>query len=242
MSMLEKAAGAAAAFAKIKCQSCKHVLNGDDLLKAAGQIELGFIVCPKCAEVINANVGPFFNSRLISKKHIHSVPRFKLYNSGGMIQLEVPWASRTTWYFLLFGIIWCSMLMFTHMYAPSKGLAVDIFSISMMITPLVIPIIYLRNQTFIVVTKSELRMFPGPIPIGRRKTIASVSIAGLSIFQQIDHNDNLIHKEYVNVDLKDGTSFRLCATTSLNESLFVERTIEDFLGIEDDPSKDVVGA
>jgi hypothetical protein len=75
---------------------------------------------------------------------------------------------------------------------------------------------------------------------GQVINVADIANLSLERIEGGQQNDRKVFKHFVNIQLKNGNIIRLCKVQDMNEGMYVEKLLEDKLGLKDDPKLDRV--
>lgn len=166
--------------------------------------------------------------------------------ADGGLKFVVPWKNSGSKFIFFFGLFWF-VLVTMMMGALAKAPAVALFGIIFLgffeligIALLVAGILPLINKRQILITKDFISVSDFPLWTKKITRHPCDQIKNLSIRRRSNGtvNDRPIFSQAVFIHPKDGKSFKLCGAPTVQDAVFIERTIENFLGIEDDKSLD----
>lgn len=165
--------------------------------------------------------------------------------TAGGIQLTYRWFSPILFFLLFFCIAWDGFLIFWYSMGIGAGGQIGAAALLFFLFPIChvavgIGLTYFviagfLNRTWIDATRDELRVRHGPVPWKGNKTLAVEDVDQL--YCSFDgQNSQSSHSYCVSVLLKDGRKEKLISMLHADdEARYIERTIEDFLGLEHRP-------
>lgn len=98
------------------------------------------------------------------------------------------------------------------------------------------------NTTTILLKSNKIAFWTKPFSMNSGQIVNGADIANLSL-ERIEggrQNRRKIFKHFVNIQLKNGDLIHLCKVQDMNEGIYVEKLLEDKLGLKDDPNLDRV--
>jgi transcription elongation factor Elf1 len=242
-----------------KCPKCTHQFTQEDVHKAESQIKSGVLVCPSCQHLLGHST-PTQSNQLFDKTIYKPSADLKFtQNQNGTLSFSLPWKTKMTSIILLFGFVWLSMCgIAIYMSIKSGGATIngvyttDLGKIKNMMGLFCIPgfltlsfgLVQFLNKRQITVSRSLISFFDEPLWSLKLTRIDPKNIMNLAV---VRHTTGTVNGQRqfahaVNVHFKDGQAIKLCNANSLADALFVEQTIEKFLGITDNQSLDELNA
>jgi Zn ribbon nucleic-acid-binding protein len=229
-----------------KCPQCSHQLAIEDLgeTEASGEPH-----CPKC----HFPLGPIARSSAIKldKSQAFATPQVKVIERGSEFKIEIKWLSRASGFVIFFaslwnGIVWLTLypFVFDPSRAPTES-QVYLFLGAFVLIGLWLAyqaICEIFNTTTIRLQANKLSFWTKPFPTQGGHVIEVANIANLALerSQSGKQNGQTVFKHFVNIQLTNGKSVRLCKVQDLNEGLYVEKLLEEKLGLKDNPALDRV--
>lgn len=100
----------------------------------------------------------------------------------------------------------------------------------------------LFNTTTILLKDDKVTFWTKPFSLSTRKAVDVADIANFSLERAKNGTDNgrKVFKHYVSIKLKNGNLIRLCKVRDMNEAAYVEKLLEDKLGLKDDANLDQI--
>lgn len=166
--------------------------------------------------------------------------------ADGGLKLVVPWKNSGSVFLLFFGGFWFGLVTLM-MITISRTTNVPIFALLFLsvfeligVALLTAGILPMFNKRQLLVTKDFITVSDFPLWSKKTTRHSCVQIKNLSIRRKSNGtvNNKPLFSQEVYVHPKEGKSFKLCGAPTVQDAVFIERTIENFLGIEDDTSLD----
>jgi len=241
----------------LTCSSCSTVLTARNLSP-----HLGVVTCPKCGALQKLEAPPVgspmerllhaVSSRLLPpSRPVGPVPRperFTLQRSSFGGAISYRWFSFTSLFLVFFSLFWNSI---TFTFAVTMIAAQDWRGLLFLSLHLVVGIgvgwytlASLLNRTDIAVHSGALTVRWGPIWWPGQKTEPTKDIMQFWVAERIQRGKNGTTCAYdVMAILAEGASTSVIkGLPKLEEALFIEQTLEEWLSIDDQPVPGEVGS
>jgi DNA-directed RNA polymerase subunit RPC12/RpoP len=239
----------------LACSNCGAALPEPELDSRDGRT----VKCPFCGartplaipadQEVQASTATSTRSLTPRNDAIRSkVPRpdsVKMTQGPDGLRLSYRWFSPVFFFLLFFCIAWDSFLVFWYAMALGGKGPDGAFSLIAIIFPIAhvavgVGLTYFviagfLNRTTIDVNQDELRVAHGPVPWKGNRRIPTDDLDQLYSSQNRNQSENS-HSYAVSALLKDGRKVTLIGMFHNDEEArFIERTIEDYLGLEHHP-------
>jgi hypothetical protein len=162
---------------------------------------------------------------------------------GSIFILEKRWLSRTAKALMVIAGIWnvawiSAFFAVREGYLPFELLQDPIAKKAIIIAGLGLVIFALRaglNRTRIMIKNSKMVVSTSPIHWGSLAVYDVHQIAGMKLWQNHPKTGQPAFSFRVDMTLKDGRTVTLCPANDSNEAAYIEKTLEEFLTIEQTP-------
>lgn len=162
------------------------------------------------------------------------------------LRLTYRWFSPVFFFLLFFCIAWDSFLVFWYWMGLQGMAQAGPMAIIMLVFPIAhvavgIGLTYFTiagflNRTWIDVTRDSLSVRHGPVPWKGNKVLPVDNLDQLYCSVNAGDSSRNSQMQYcINALLKDGRKEKLSALQSADEARFIERSVEEFLGLQHHP-------
>lgn len=235
---------------KLSCPNCDQAIPAADV-----NIALAIAKCGSCDQVFNfAKEVGLPALRPDKKNPVPMPPKFAVEELGSELVVRWSWYSHAVWFLLFFCIfwdgfliVWYSVVLFGMVAATggSAGHGAGLFGLIFLLFPLIhvavgVSLTYFVfcsfiNRTEIRVSQGELTVRHGPLPWFGNHTLATVDIGQLYCSEKVRNNRRGYNVHYdLNIMRTDQTKLSLLTLEELDQVLFLEQKLEEFLRIEDE--------
>ena len=232
---------------EIKCKNCASTLRDEEV-----NIETGLAKCRVCKAVFQITPAAVASQPPMQEwidryeneyKNVARPKRFKLNQDGSELTIVYPWSRLAGCFLTFFALAWNAIVsLFVVMGVATGELAVLLFMIPFILVGLGTAygaLVNIFNKTRLTLSRGALKIQHFPIPAPGNKTLQTSDIQQFFVEEVIVHHSSRhggssTHPTYHLKYLDTGnTRHKLLSMTTAEEALFLEKTIEDFLGIED---------
>ena len=230
---------------RLECQSCSSALTLADI-----DTTTGLARCSHCASVYD--LGGWRTGGLSEdlrgprvRPRVAMPPKIQVETTSGGFEVSWRWLKFQVFFLIPFCIAWDSFLFFW--YAQALGGAGDEAGWIMVVFPIAhvavgvgltwYTLALLVNRTRLSVMRGFLRVKIGPLPWRGNLRVPSSALAQLFVKEKVHHHSNGVSRTYhVWAILRDGTQKKLVSgLDELDQALWLEQEIENWLGIRDQP-------
>jgi hypothetical protein len=218
-----------------KCSNCGAVLEAEP--SADGMVRCGY-----CGGM----------TRLAPPAPLRPLPtasrRVQVLDTGTELTLRYRWFTPVALFLVFFCIAWDSFLIFWYAMAFGGGapcifIIFPIAHVAVGVGLSYFTLALLLNSTEVRLTRYELSIRHGPLPWRGNQTLAADDIRQLYCKRQIRHGKNGVSITYdVHALLKDGQGIKLLSgLNDEQQALFIEKRLEQWMGIRDQAVEGEVG-
>ncbi len=234
----------------LRCPFCNYKFQVQDF-ELSSNPEI--LICPKCSKLVYNELLQNYISGSFDKTKINPSPRVKVSEVDNKFIVVVKpgradyfqWSPVVIFFFftaLVLSYLFIS-LFFANQKTPAEAYILIFVILLFCLTVTLLTIRYALNWTVISVDSEKITISGKPIPpfscpTYRRSNIANFSIAKQVIKMSGDINNTI--RTFVNINLKDGSCEKLLTVYDLNEAAYIEKLLEDRLGLIDCPTLDQV--
>jgi hypothetical protein len=232
-----------------KCPSCNFQLRLEHIKAMRSKSEYQ---CPQCQHPIPTRAdGPPLPIQ-IDKANAVATPQVKVTHRGDEFRVDIRWLSKSSFLTISFAVMWNAIiwLMGSTLLTAEAGevrnatlgyAAVGSFGL------LGLWLVYLAlcevfNTTTILVKSDKIAFWTKPIAMSGPQVIDVSAINNLSLERVVEghKNNRRSFKHFINIQLKNGDLVQLCKVQNMNEGLYVEKILEEKLGLKDNPKLDQI--
>lgn len=212
--------------ANVCCEKCLTKLKLQDIKAREA------LICSSCGHAM-----PLSETQLaFDKSLVRPSPQVSIQREASIFRIEKKWFSKSSKYiigtslilsFSLAGVIWYGVT------SPAKGL--------ILFLPAAVLLIYrsaqeIFNTTTILIKSNKLVVGTSPLSLTPVKIYQTSDIEKFTLWRPHLLGKQQGHPIFafgVDIKLKNGSTHKLCPAADLNEAIYIEKTIEEFLSIED---------
>lgn len=229
-----------------RCTSCDYQLVREDLDNADPTTELK---CPKCQGKLRLN-SPLVPAKL-DKSNVAGTPtsQVKVTQQGSDFRLDIKWLSynsriisKAFVFIITFGVL----IYIVFFKTQDRDLGLIFFLLIVALAGLwsaYSAICDIFNTTTILLKNNQLEFYTKPFSLKKKQVVNTIDIVNFSLekFSVLDDESSkpITFDYFVNINLKNGNLIRLCKVQDLNEGAYVEKLLENKLGLKDDPNLDI---
>jgi predicted RNA-binding Zn-ribbon protein involved in translation (DUF1610 family) len=225
-----------------QCPNCHQAIEASDVERAKQTREF---TCSKCGTTIKKNDSP---SQEIDKSQATRTSQVQVTDRSGEFRIKIRWLSAASKFAITFAVIWNSFVFGTgyltfflnsqHVGLPVMALYGFLGIIGLWST--YSAICELINTTTIILQSDKIQFWTAPLSFSGKKVFIISDIANLSL-ERVEggqQNNRRIFNHFINIQFRNGNIERLCRVQDMNEGIYVERILEERLGLTDDPKFD----
>lgn len=174
-----------------------------------------------------------------------------IYQDKDIFEITLKWYTPIAWFLLFFSTIWCGFLfvfygmMIASGEAPGFAYLFPLIHVAVGISMAYYTACLFLNKTYVDVVDNNLTVHHDPIPWWRGNvSIPIEDIDQLYVKEKVTRGKNGTSKSYaLRAKLRDGKDKMLLniGTKSSSQLQEIENSLEDFLGIQDQPVKGEYG-
>lgn len=215
-----------------KCRLCGAVFNFED--------QLGLPKSPVNRAIARVMLPPGIELAVSNASAGTAGPYRGGGEQSGELLLVRKWFQPQAIMLLIFGAVWNSFLFFWYAGAASSGAPWIFYVFPLAHVAAGVAIIYggltgLLNRTTVRVANGRLTVRHGPIPAFGNRDIAVSDLLQLYTVTKTGSKGSKTHELHALPSF--GPTIKLMSgLTDMQQAVYVERTVEDHLRIEDDPS------
>ncbi len=224
----------------LKCSSCGAPIQAEDI-----DWDLGIARCRHCGTVFelrNLAISDAQRAKLPRQRPPVPMPqKFSVINTEDELQISYRWFSLAYIPLLLFTVFWDGFLVVWYGIALTTG-AYAMALFATLHTLVGIGLAYyvlcgVLNSTTIWVKMDTLGIVHAPLPWGGNKEIPATEIEQIYCKERLSRSNNSVSYRYdVYAKMSDGTRKKLLSgLDSAEQALYIEQTLEKYLGIKDRP-------
>lgn len=225
---------------KISCPYCSRSIPAEDVNLATSLAK-----CTGCDHVFS------FAEHLSPAKApeksaaVPLPPKFNVEDLGTELTIRWSWYSHAVWFLFFFCIVWDGFLVFWYAMALGSFRAMGWFSL----LPLLFPLLHVAvgigltysvlatffNRTIIRIAQGELSISHGPIPWLGNHRLSTFEIQQFYCTEKITNGRRRYSVSYdLNLMRADNTKLQLLNLEELDQALYLEQKLEEFLRIADE--------
>ncbi len=224
----------------LKCTACGAPIQAQDI-----DWDLGIARCAHCGTVFELrklNLSAELLAKLPRRRPPVSMPqKFSVVNTEDELQISYRWFSASYIPMMLFAAFWDGFLVMWYGIAlATKAYAMALFATLHTLVGLGITYYVLAgllNTTTVWVKMDTLGITHAPLPWGGDKELPAYEIEQIYCKERISNSNNGISRKYdVYAKMKDNARKKLLAgLDDMEQALYIEQTLERYLGIKDRP-------
>ncbi|MBM80993.1 MAG: hypothetical protein CMJ78_10425 [Planctomycetaceae bacterium] len=222
----------------LTCKKCKGELSLEDTDQ-----EMHILRCRHCHAVFALRKKGEPPSEPAREKRFVEMPaRCNIERGNDHLKITWRWFTVAVWFLIFFAVMWNGFMVFWHSMTISKGLWF-MSAFGLIHTAVGVGLVYyifalFINHTEITVSDGSIRVSHGPLPWGGNKTVSADSVSQLFCYERIRRTKNggRNYSYEVKIARDRGRNQTLVAGLhDVEQAMFIEQEIEEFLGIEDRP-------
>lgn len=225
---------------ELRCKSCGAPLASENVVE-----HLAMARCSHCGAVMAlegmAGWPAKHSGEPKSRPPVPMPLGIRVTHPSGQLEISRRWYSHGLWFLAFFCVFWNGFMVVWHWLALSQG-AWFMSVFGLLHTAVGIGILYVTlagflNTTVIRVRYGELSIQSGPIPFPGNTTLRADEIEQLYAKERRAHSNNGDSYRYeVHAVKRDGhQQLLLKGLNEVEQALFIEQQLEQFLGIKDRP-------
>ncbi|MCB9639601.1 MAG: hypothetical protein H6727_11975 [Myxococcales bacterium] len=169
--------------------------------------------------------------------------KLQLKQDKDNLQIRWPWRDALAYFLFIFSILWNSVVWTMYPSFSTKSGPISFFPlihVGLGIGLFYTAIVFFVNSSTVSVRDDRLQILYGPLPWlwYRNKTLATKDILQLSCEQQSGQENGTVVSYKLDAVLSTGTLFSLLTDLEEDHALFLKKTIEDHLNIEERAVRD----
>jgi hypothetical protein len=236
----------------VTCKKCQYKLGGEDLMKIQTHLEEGILLCPRCQSLIGAGVSPQFPTG-VDKASYRPTGAIS-YNQiqSNEIFFSTPWRNKLNTFIFIFGLAWLVITMpiiFLTVFKKQNlggGLSPEVLGSLFGLIGISLAfwgLLSWVNRRNIKVNYQGIFYSDGPLWTSKETAFLRQEIKNLRVrvYSNGTLNDKPVYQYAVDVCLASGEKTKICSTSDLADAVFIEYSIEKFLGLKDDQGLDRTG-
>lgn len=227
--------------ANICCEKCQAQLKLKDFKDQEA------LVCSSCGHVMPLQKNEGIRLEL-DKSLARPSEQVKILREASIFRIEKKWFSKKSKYIIGLTVAWNASLAYSAWLSLAeasslKWVLISSFAFSGILG---LGLVYrsaqeIFNITTILIKNNKLVVATMPISTAPVKVYQVADIQRFTLWKPHlgKQHGHPIFTFGVDVSLKNGNVEKLCPASDLNEALYIEKTIEEFLSIEDAPQVDL---
>ncbi len=231
---------------ELRCKNCGAPIENEGI-----DLDLAMAKCSHCGTIFSlkgmpsresAPGEPATTGQPDQRVLVPTPKRIKVFNQGEALQITYRWFGIKFIFMIFFTIFWNGFMLTWHGISLRSGMwAMSLFGL--LHTAVGIGMAYytlagLLNQTTIQVKNRELTIRHAPLPWWGNKRIRALDIEQIYSKEKISRSDegSASYTYEVHAILDNGTKEKLVGGLKEQElALYIEQTLEKYLGIRDQP-------